>query len=87
MSKFIIKESSIKSGINQRSLQMIQDELSKYVDDLKFEISFPSGNYCIWESLEFTPDKHKLMSPEKLKVFIAETLNFRYENFTVTFIQ
>jgi len=86
MSKFIIRESSIKEGINQRYLKLIQDDLCKYVGGLKFEMCFQQGNYAISESSEFDSAAHIVMSPDKLKLYIAETLNYRYENFTVQFI-
>ena len=87
MSKFIIRESSIKEeGPNQRYMKLIQDDLTKYVGGLKFEMYFQHGNHAMCESSEFESNAHIIMSPEKLKLYIAETLNYRYENFTVQFI-
>ena len=86
MSKFIIKESSIKDGGNQRYLKLIQEDLCKYVSGLKFEMNFQQGNHAISESSEFDSNAHMIMSPDRLKLYIAETLNYRYENFTVQFI-
>ena len=87
MSKFIIRETSIKEdGPNHRYMKLIQDDLAKYVGGVKFEMYFQQGNYATCESSEFESNAHIVMSPEKLKLYIAETLNFRYENFTVQFI-
>ena len=81
--KFIIKESSIKEESNSRYLKLIQDELSKFVAGLQFELSLRNGNYSVCESTEFNESNYTLMSPDKLKNYINETLNFRYENFTI----
>lgn len=86
MSKFIIKESSIKDGINQRYLSLIQEELAKYVAGVRFEIAFKQGNFAISESSDFDLNDYTIMSPERLLTYIKETLNFRYENFTITLI-
>ena len=87
MSKFIIRESSIKQeGPNHRYMKLIQDDLEKYVGGLKFEMYFQQGNYVVCESGEFDSNAHIVMSPEKLRLYISETLNYRYENFTVQFI-
>ena len=87
MSKFIIKQSSIKEeGINQRYLKLIQDDLQKYVHGVQFEMAFQQGNFAVCESTEFDPAAHVIMSPDKLKLYIAETLNYRFENFVVQYL-
>jgi hypothetical protein len=84
MAKFIIKESSITGNMNSRILQLIKDELSKHIDGLEFIGAMQTGNHAFCESKSFTEEQYRLMSPDNLKKWINETLNFRYENFTIT---
>jgi len=87
MAKFIIKESSIKEESNVRYLKLIQEELKKHIPSIQFEIPLKTGNYAICESSEYTENDFDIYSnPTKLKEFINNTLNFRYENFTTNII-
>ena len=88
MAKFLIKESSIKEEINERTLNLINGELSKFIDGLKFNISIRQGNYAFWESNDFSDENFKHgVDYDKLKVFLDNTLNFRYENFNITYLK
>jgi hypothetical protein len=84
MAKFIIKESSITGNMNSRILQLIKDELSKHIDGLEFIGAMQTGNYAFCESKSFNEEQYRLMSPDNFKKWVNETLNFRYENFTIT---
>jgi hypothetical protein len=87
MAKFIIKESSIKEESNVRYLKLIQEELKKHIPSIQFEIPLKTGNYAICESSEYTENDFDIYSnPTKLKEFINNTLNFRYENFITNII-
>lgn len=87
MAKFIIKESSIRDESNVRYLKLIQDELKKHIPSIRFELPLKTGNYSICESSEYTENDFDIYSnPTKLKEFIDNTLNFRYENFTTNII-
>jgi hypothetical protein len=88
MAKFIIKESSIRDESNSRYLKLIQDELKKHIPSIVFEIPLKTGNFAICESNEYTDNDFDVnySSPNKLKDFINNTLNFRFENFTITII-
>jgi hypothetical protein len=84
--KLLIKESSIKSGEkNSRIFTLLSDELNKYVDGLAFDIALQQGNTAICESNEFDDTKLKI-NPDAFKKYVKETLNFRYENFTILFV-
>lgn len=86
--KFIIKESSITSDANNRTLGLIKDELKKYVTDITFNMIVREGNYAYWESQDFSTENfNQNCDADKLNVFIDNTLNFRYENFLVTFLK
>lgn len=84
--KFLIKESSITGSMNTRILQLIKEELIKHIDGLQFEGAMHTGNFATCESKEFDESQYRLMSPERFKSYVNETLNFRYENFTIYFI-
>jgi hypothetical protein len=84
MAKFIIKESSIQGNMNTRLLQLIKEELSRHIDGLEFIGAMQTGNYAFCESKQFTDEQYRLMSPDNFKKYVNETLNFRYENFTIT---
>lgn len=88
MAKFIIKESSIRDESNTRYLKLIQDELKKHIPLIQFELPMKTGNFSICESTEYTDNDFdpNFSSPNRLKEFINNTLNFRYENFTITII-
>lgn len=87
MAKFIIKESSITGDANQRVLGLISTELKKYVNELTFNMTVRQGNYAYWESQDFTVDNYNQgYDADKLSVFVSNTLNFRYENFVVSFL-
>ena len=88
MAKFIIKESSIRDESNTRYLKLIQDELKKHIPSIQFEIPLKSGNFAICESTEYNDNDFDVnySSPNRLKDFINNTLNFRYENFTITML-
>ena len=84
MAKFIIKESSIQGNMNTRILQLIKEELSKHVSGIEFIGAMQTGNYAFCESKSFNEEQYTLMSPDNFKKYVNETLNFRYENFTIT---
>jgi hypothetical protein len=88
MSKFIIKESSIREESNTRYLKLIQDEIKKHIPSVQFELPMKNGNYSICESSEYTENDFDInySSPNRLKDFINNTLNFRFENFTITML-
>ena len=50
MSKFLIKESSIKDGVNERYFNALKQDLSKIVKGLIFNASQYGGNYACWET-------------------------------------
>lgn len=83
--KLLIKESSIKGDKNVRIFNLINDDLSKFVDGLGFDIALQHGNVAVSESNEFDATKLKI-NPDAFKKWVNETLNFRYENFTVLFL-
>ena len=89
MSKFIIKESSIKGEeCNTRSFSLIQEDLMKFIPSLKFEMAFKQGNFALCESTEFNDASFgNNQDADKLKVFLDNTLNFRYENFHITYLK
>jgi hypothetical protein len=88
MAKFIIKESSIRDESNTRYLKLIQEELKKHIPTIQFELPMKTGNFAICESTEYTDNDidPNFSSPNKLKEFINNTLNYRFENFTITMI-
>lgn len=86
MAKFIIKESSIQGNMNIRTLQLIKEELSKYISGLEFTSAIQTGNHAFCESKQFTEEQHRLLSPDNFKKYVNETLNFRYENFTIAIL-
>ncbi len=87
MSKFIIKESSIKEDVNKRLLEMITNELKKFTKEVIFNMTERGGNYAYWESNEFGIDNFNIgYDAEKLNHYLSNTLNFRYENFMVSFV-
>lgn len=85
--KFIIKEMSIKDGQpNSRYLTLIQEELAKHVNGVRFELNLMNGNHSFCESNEFNvADFNYTSSPSRLREFIGNNLNFRYENFVISF--
>lgn len=83
--KLLIKENSVKGEKNTRIFNIISEELSKCISGLAFDIALQSGNVAVCESNEFDESKF-LMQPDKFKKYVNETLNFRYENFTILFI-
>lgn len=83
--KLLIKESSIKGEKNTRIFNIINEDLSKYVDGLGFDVALQHGNVAVAESNEFDDTKLKI-NPDAFKKWVNETLNFRYENFTVLFV-
>jgi hypothetical protein len=86
MAKFTIKESSITSDVNQKSLDLIKGELSKHLNGINFTMTVRQGNYAYWESNDFTAENYNLGSSEEgLKSFLNNILNFRYENFKIHF--
>jgi len=82
--KLIIKETSIKGEKNARIFGLLQEEICKYVDGLKFEMAFQNGNVASAESTDYNDSSYK-MAPDNFKKYVNETLNFRYENFTIIF--
>ena len=86
MASFVIKESSIQQDANPRILDLIKNDLLKYIKEVNFSLSLRQGNYAYWESNEFSVDNFNLgMDGDKLQVFLDNTLNFRYENFKVVY--
>ncbi len=87
MAKFIIKESSITSDANQRVLGLITGELKKYINELSFNMIVREGNYAYWESQEFDKENfNQGCDAELLEKYLSNTLNFRYENFVVSYV-
>jgi hypothetical protein len=83
--KLLIKESSIKGEKNTRIFNLINDELTKFIDGIGFDVALQHGNTAIAESNEFDITRLKI-NPDAFKKWVNETLNFRYENFTVLFL-
>jgi hypothetical protein len=83
--KLIIKETSINGDKNARIFSLLSEELSKFIDGISFDIALQQGNTAICESNEFTETNFK-MNPEAFRKYVNETLNFRYENFTILFV-
>ena len=83
--KLLIKETSIKGDKDTRTFNILTEELTKCIDGLAFDIALQSGNIAVCESNEFN-ESNFLMQPDKFKKYVNETLNFRYENFTILFI-
>lgn len=87
MAKFIIKESSITGDANQRTLGLITEELKKYINELSFNMIVRQGNYAYWESQDFSTENfNQGCDVDKLNTFLSNTLNFRYENFVVSYM-
>jgi hypothetical protein len=88
MAKFIIKESSIEDKVNDRILGFIKAELVKFIPNLKFGGAPQQGNFAYCESSEFKDEDFGFnMDSDGLKRFVDNTLNFRYENFTVVYLK
>jgi hypothetical protein len=87
MAKITIKESSIRENVNSRYFEMIKTELSKFVNT-KFTEMYKYGNYATADSFNIDATNFTLgNTPDTLEYYINNTLNYRYENFSITYVK